>query len=347
MSATLPSTSRTRVLCAAPVVAVTAALLLAGLAAGALAPTVAALTPWAPAATLALLLALAGWLARGGAEPIAARLAVAAGSGALAGLLLAGPAGLAHAVLGLGVGVALRREGRGAGAALLDALPVAAGALLGGVLAGALGATPAVAALAVASPEAGATLLMGAVALGVAGGEVTRHLVVVRAAPPAWIAELARACEVEAPAAHAVLSVAIDAHEGAITALDEARLDARATREAALLARDLLAATATAATEARRMTQAGAALSRPPAVQAQAELEAARARIGASLEARRDAALEEAGRHAAALGRLAASLVDRGADRGRPLDLAALERRASALELRLEPKLDLELGGPA
>ena len=342
-------TSRTRVLCARPLAVTGAALVLAGLAAGALAPTLAGQAPWAPAAALGLLLTLAGWLARGGVEPLPARLAVGAGGGALAGLLLQAPAGLAHATLGLALGLALaparRRSSDGDGGespALLEALPVAAGALLGGVLAGGLASLPALVALGSSAPEAAGALLAGAVALGVAAGEAARHLILVQAAPPAWIAALSRACEVEAPAAHAVLAAAIGAHREAALALDDARLDAGARRDAALLARDLLAATARAAVEARRWTQATRALSRPPALEshgeAPGELEQARARIGASLDGRRDVALEEAGRHASALARLAASLVERGAaDRARPLDALSLERRAAALERRVEP----------
>lgn len=312
--------------------AAAAALVLAGLAGGALGPSLAAIGPWAPAAGLALLLALAGWLARGAPGALAPRAAVALGGGALAGLLLEAPAGLAHALFGLALGLALPGPGRGEedGPALLEALPVAAGALAGGALAGAV--APAVLQAAGGlGPEAAGALVAGALTLGVAAGDAARRLVVLRAAPPAWVADVAAACEREAPAAHAALAQAVAAHGAAVAALGEAGLDRRAARDAGLVARDLLAAAARAADDARRMTGAAATLVAGPAAPGE-ELAQARARIGASLDARREAALADAARHAAALARLAASLVARGAGAGE----GGLERRADALARRVE-----------
>lgn len=316
------------------------AVVLAGLVSGAVAPTLAAAGPWAAPAGIGAALALAAWLARGGHGPLLPRLAVASGGGALAGLLLAGPAGLAHAAFGLALGLALQRpERRGQGFArqVADALPVAAGALLGGVLAGAIAPL-----LGAVTPAASAALLVGAVSVGVALGDLTRDVVLVRDTAPAWIVTLLRACEVDDPRGHAVLTAAAGAHRGAIQALGEARLDADAARESALLARDLLLATGRAVEEARRMLHAGAGLDGPatPPVE-HAELAAAAARIGATLQGRRDASLEDASRHAAAIGRLAATLVGRGAAADRDVDALTLERRAEALNRRVD------LGGAA
>lgn len=316
----------------------TLALGLAGLAGGTLAPTVAALAPWAPAALLGGGLAVAGWLARGGVGPVLPRAAVGLGGGALAGLLLEAPAGLAHAAFGLAAGLALapaRGRDETSVARAIDALPVAAGALAGGMLAGGLTATSALAGL---PPEASAAALAGTVALGVAAGDALRQVRRIGAAPPAWIVEVLRACEADAPRAHVTLSAASDAYRGAISSLPDARLDGAAVHETAQLAHDLLAATARAADEARRMTRAAATLAPAEAAGAgdEGELGQARAKIGASLDARRDAAQGEAAGHAAALARLAATLVERSAGHDRPLDSQALDRRADALVRRVD-----------
>lgn len=312
----------------------TVALTLAGLALGALAPNLASLAPWAPAAALGCGVAVAGWLARGGAGPLLPRAAVGLGGGALAGLLLQAPAGLAHAAFGLAAGVALapaRGRDETSAARALDALPVAAGALVGGMLAGGLAASSALGGL---PPEAAAAALAGVVALGVAGGDAFRQVRLIGEAPPGWVVEVLRACEVDAPRAHATLAAATDAYRGTISSLAEARLEGAAVRETALLALDLLGATARAAEEARRMTSAAATLAPSSGALASDELGQARAKIGASLDARRDAALEEAAGHTAALARLAATIVERGAGHDRPLDSQALDRRADALARR-------------
>lgn len=313
------------------------ALALAGLAGGTLAPTVASLAPWAPAALLGCGVAVAGWIARGGMGPVLPRAAVGLGGGAIAGLLLQAPAGLAHAAFGLAAGLALatpRGRDETAGARALDALPVAAGALAGGMLAGGLAASSALGGL---PPEASAALLAGLVALGVAAGDAVRQVRLIGDTPSAWILDVQCACEVDAPLAHLTLAAACDAYRGTISSLADARLDGAAVRETAILAQDLLGATAHAAEEARRMTRAAATLAPTGATSKGVdpdELGQARAKIGASLDARRDAALDEAAGHAAALARLAATLVERSAGHDRPLDSQALDRRADALARR-------------
>jgi len=290
---------------------VAASVAAAGVAAGALGPYLAGLAPWAPAGALGAALALAGWLARGRLAPAFHRTALGAFAGVVAGLLAASaaPAGLAHAVLGLGVGLAFAPIGlrAGAGRTFLRALPAAAGALAGGVLAGVLAEAPALAAL---SPVAEAAVLHGAIGLGVGLAELTRFLVFAPEEPPAWI----RLLEQEAgDRVRPVLTAATDAYGRIVRgARDADDLDADDHQETLDLSWRLLQATARAAREAERIGRAARSLDGDAkALAGHEELQEARDRLSGSLGDRREALLEEAGRHAASLSRLALSLTDR------------------------------------
>ncbi|MCO5169868.1 MAG: hypothetical protein M9894_26320 [Planctomycetes bacterium] len=275
------------------------ALLLAGLTGGALGPALAAVAPWAPAAGLALLLTLAGWLARGAPGALAPRAAVALGGGALAGLLLAAPAGLAHAAFGLTLGLALPGPGRGH----------EAGRRLRGPPGG--GGRPRRrrargrprARRGRAGPGRGA-LAAGAVAW--ARRPATPPAASSSCAPrrpPGWRPSPAPA-SARRPRPRGARPRDRRAPRGGRGARRRGPRPARRRRRG-LLARDLLGAAARAAEDARRLTGAAAALA---AASGDDDLAPERSR----LEARREAALAEAGRHAAALARLASSLLARG-----------------------------------
>jgi len=308
---------------------------LGGLVAAALGPALlASLGPAVPAAALAAGLVLGGWIGRGTAGPLPGRLALALLAGGLAGWLAAGqlaPAGLAHAVFGLGVGLALMPEGFRGGvfSSLLRALPSGVGALTGGVCAGGLLNAPAVASL---SPETGTLVLAGCVSAGVALAELVRYVVVFHEAPPSWIQELTREA---GDATRPVLQAACDAYSRVVVGVREARagLDVWDQRESLDLAFQLLERTAHEGQDADRLARERIGLEGDEALAGHADLIEARARLRDSVDQRLEAALERAGKHAAALAHLAATIQTRTAPvtTGEALDSERLLVRAEAL----------------
>lgn len=300
-------------------------LVLGGGVGGALTPVLSGLSPAAPGATLALSLALGGALLRGGAPPAGLLVSAVGVLGGLASLLDAGPApaGLGYALLGLAVGLALSSAGRGAGERLLEALPHAAGAILGGIAAGALATGPALAGL----PAAGASALLGGVlGLGVALGELGRGARLVPGATPAWAS---RALAAAGPEARPLLSGALDAHARLVGAVRATGDPGR--REALRLGGELIEAAARSASELDRAARALAGLmADDPVLAGHAELERARGELRQALLSQRDAAREQVCARTAELLRLVVTVSTQAAARER--DQSDLEARLRELE---------------
>jgi hypothetical protein len=291
-------------------------VILGGLVAAALGPVLlTSLGPVLPAAVLAVGLALGGWIGRGARGSLPGRLVLALLGGGLAGWLAAGqvaPAGLAHAVFGLGVGLALMPEGLRGGLArsLIRALPSGAGALAGGVCAGGLLHAPAVVSL---SPQAGTLVLAGCVSVGVALAELVRYVIVFHETPPRWIQLLTREA---GDATRPVLQAACDAYQRVVVGIREAQagLDVWDQRESLDLAYQLLEGAAREGKEADRVARERVGLEGDDtALAGHTDLIEARAKLRSSLDARLEAALERAGKQAAALARLATTLQTRAA----------------------------------
>lgn len=303
---------------AAPAGAVVLAACLGGAIAPALAFGASASNPLpiAAAAAFAALVAAAPATGPGRAGPRGPRALLGAASGALAGL--AAPlvaAGLGHALLGLGVGLALTPPGRRLRGALVDALPVSAGAVLGGVLAGLV--LPALVGLPAGVAGASLGLCLG---LGLALGVTAARSRAVDFEPPAEVVALAKA--LVDPEARSLLQVALEAHR-------RCALLARAGRGSgcvvAPVTRDLLLQAAAGARAAERALLASRSLGGEQAgLNGLApELDAARARLGAALAAQRREGLSAASRHATALTHLAATLVEQQVETEADLALAA------------------------
>lgn len=286
-----------------------AVLSLAGSAVGVLTPHLQAwLGATGSVAALAFGFVTAGWLARDGAGPFPGRALLALAGGATVGSLLPVlPAGLSHVLLGLVVGLALVPEGlRGRlSTSLARSLPTAAGALVGGVLAGWFTQSAAFAALSTGTQAAWMGMLVGA---GVGLGEASRLLLVVREDAPAWIEALRKDVGAET---RPVLEAALDAHGRVVRAVvDGAHLDAWDRQESLHLAEQLLASTASAVRAADEACREGISLQSDEELEPHTELSKARARIRESLRERTRQAKAEAGRHAANLARMAAALVE-------------------------------------
>lgn len=300
-------------------------LALGGALGGALGPALLGFGPAAPGAGLALGLTLGGALLRGGAPPAGLLVGLAGVLGGLAALLDGGPApaGLGYALLGLAVGLALVPGGRGAGRHALEALPHAAGAVLGGIGAGALSLAPALVGL----PPAGASALLGGVlGLGVALGEVGRGARVVPGSTPAWAARALAGAGVEA---RPLLAAALDAHARLLAALREVENPTR--KDALRLGGELIDAAGKATGELDRAARALSGLmSDDPLVSGHPELDRARAELRTALIAQREAAREQVCARIAELTRLVVTVSTQAAARER--DRTDLQARLRELE---------------
>jgi hypothetical protein len=271
--------------------------------------------PIAAAAAFAALVAAAPATGPGRAGPRGPRALLGAASGALAGL--AAPlaaAGLGHAILGLGVGLALTPPGRRFQGALVDALAVAAGTVLGGVLAGLV--LPALVGLPAAFGGASLGLCLG---LGVALGVTAARTRTVDLEPPAEVVALAKA--LVDPEAKSLLQVALDAHRRCAHLAKAGRGSGCVV---APVTRDLLLQAAAGARAAERALLASRSLGgdQAGANGLAPELDAARARLGAALATQRREGLAAASRHATALTHLAATLVEQQVETEADLALA-------------------------
>jgi len=287
-------------------------LLIAGAAAGAVAPALTrALGPAWPGASLAAALVVGAWLARGARAPVGVPLVVALVAGTLTGLAGAAlPAGLAAAALGLGVGLQCADGPERAAAPsrrLEGALRGAAGALAGGVLGGSLALAPGFAGLAAGGQAAA---LGAAIALGVALAEASRVVCLARPSAPS---EVEVALAEAGPQVGPVLKAACAAHGRAVQAvLDAVRRGDDALpfhpRQPLDLARELILAAARSAAEAERARRALVGLDEDAgALEALPELAEARRELRATLTQALAHEVGETARHAAALERLAAA----------------------------------------
>jgi hypothetical protein len=258
--------------------------------------------PLAAATLFGALVAAAPATGPGRAGPRLPRALLGAASGALAGLAapLLAP-GLGHAVLGLGLGLALTPPGRRFRAALLDAVAVAAGTVLGGVLAGLV--LPALAGLPAAVGGASLGLCLGlGVALGVAAARTRK----VDLEPPAEVVALAQG--LADPEARSLLQVALDAQRRCAQLAQAGRGSGCVVGP---VTRDLLLQCAAGARAAERALLASRSFGGDAGAGGLApELDAARARLGSALAAQRREGLAACSRHATALTHLAASLVE-------------------------------------
>lgn len=309
-----------------------AGLVLGGALGGGLGPALqVGLGPAAPGAALALGLALGGALLRGGGPPAGLLVGLAGVLGGLAALLAGGPApaGLGHALLGLGVGLVLSSSGRGATGRALEAIPHAAGALLGGIAAGALAAAPALHGLPLG---VGPALLGGALGLGVALAELGRGARLIPGAAPSW----ARQAMAQAgPEARPLFAAALDAHARLLGALARGGPSVRASltgpRGGDELAGQLLESALRAAAEVDSCARALTGLVvEDPALAGHAELDRARAELRKTLAGQRDAAREVACARTAELVRLVVIVSAESAAQER--DRADLETRLRELE---------------
>lgn len=299
-----------------------AGLALGGALGGALAPALAALLgPAGPGVGLALAICLGGALLRGGSPPAGLLVALVGLLGGLGALLDAGsaPAGLGHALVGLSIGLALGRPGAGAGRSLLESLPHAAGALLGGIAAGALLAAPALVGTPVAGLAAVVGLLVGA---GIGVGELGRGASLTARVTPAWAT---KALAAAGPDARPLVATLLDAHARLLAATRGAPAESR--RQSEELGQDLLRAGLAAAAEVERASRALQGLqAEDPALAGHAELARARAELARSLQAGREAAREQACSRAAELVRMVVAISAR---------VQAAERDRTDLETRL------------